>query len=77
MLTQVGDKVRFSVVDIFLPDAENVFVAAPGEAEVEGTVVNFSDSGSTPRMFAVVEVIRRQTVVVPVEKLLRMPHRGP
>lgn len=77
MLTQVGDKVRFAVGDIFLPNAENVFVVAPGEAEVEGTVVNFSDSGSTPRMFAVIEVIRRQTVVVPVERLLPLPSRGP
>lgn len=75
MLTQVGDKVRFSVGDIFLPDSDNVFVVAPGEVEVQGTVVRFSDSGPTPRMFAVVEVVRRQTVVVPVEKLLRnAPH---
>jgi hypothetical protein len=73
VLTQVGDKVRFSVDDIFLPDAGSVFVAAPGEVQVEGTVVNFSDSGSAPRMFAVVEVIRRQTVVVPIEKLQLNP----
>jgi hypothetical protein len=75
VLTQVGDKVRFSVSDIFLPDSENVFVVAPGEVEVQGTVVSFSDSGPTPRMFAVVEVVRRQTVVVPIEKLLRNPPR--
>jgi hypothetical protein len=74
VLTQVGDKVRFSVSDIFLPDSENVFVVAPGEVEVQGTVLRFSDSGPTPRMFAVVEVVRRQTVVVPIEKLRNAPY---
>src|SRR6476469_6026403 len=77
VLTHVGDKVRFSVDDIFLPNAESVFVAAPGEVEVQGTVVNFSDSGHTPRMFALVEVVRRQTVVVPIEKLQPLPPRSP
>jgi hypothetical protein len=60
--------VRFRVTDIFLPSAEEVLNVSPGE-ELEGEVVNFSDSGSTSRVFAVVDVIRRQNVVVPVEKL--------
>ncbi len=60
---------RFSVSDVFLPNAEGVFVAAPDEGNVEGTILNFSDSGSKSRVFAVVDVIRRQTVIVPVEKL--------
>jgi hypothetical protein len=36
---------------------------------VEGTVVEFSDSGSRARYFAVVEVVTTRRVVVPVEKL--------
>jgi hypothetical protein len=36
---------------------------------LQGTVVGFSDSGSVPRAFAVVEVIKRLTVVVPVDQL--------
>ncbi|HET9282418.1 MAG TPA: hypothetical protein VFR24_10715 [Candidatus Angelobacter sp.] len=40
---------------------------------MEGTIVDFSDSGQKPRFFALVDVIRRQTVVVPVEKLHRVP----
>lgn len=32
-------------------------------------MVDFSDSGSTRNTFAVVEVIVKQTVIVPVEKL--------
>jgi hypothetical protein len=60
--------VRFRATDIFLPSAETVLSVSPGE-ELEGVVVNFSDSGSTSRAFAVVDLIRRQNVVVPVEKL--------
>lgn len=59
---------RFRATDIFLPSAEGVLSVSPGE-ELEGVVVNFSDSGSTSRAFAVVDLIRRQNVVVPVEKL--------
>jgi hypothetical protein len=71
-VTEVGDKVRFSISDVFLPNPEGGFSAAPGEEEVEGTVVNFSDSGSKVHVFAVVDVIRRHTVVVPVEKLRKV-----
>jgi D-arabinose 5-phosphate isomerase GutQ len=60
--------VRFRVADIFLPSAEEVLALSP-TAELEGVVIDFSDSGSTSRVFAVVDVIRRQNVVVPVEKL--------
>jgi len=66
--TREGDRVRFRVADIFLPNADGVLSVSLGE-ELEGVVVNFSDSGSASRAFAVVDVIRRQNVVVPVEKL--------
>lgn len=68
-LIQVGDKVRFFVSDVFLPNQESILAPLPGETELEGTVVDFSDSGDRPRVFAVVDVVRKQTVVVPVEKL--------
>jgi len=38
-------------------------------AELEGTVLGFSDSGEAPRVFAVVEVFQKHSVVVPVAKL--------
>jgi hypothetical protein len=60
--------VRFHVTDIFLPNPGGVLVAAQ-EAELEGTIVGFSDSGLKSRFFAVVEVIRTQSLVVPMEKL--------
>jgi len=61
--------VRFSVSDVFLPNPEGVFVAGPGEGELDGTLVNFSDSSTRLRAFAMVEVLLKQTVIVPVEKL--------
>ena len=54
--------------DVFLPSAEEVLALSPA-TELEGVVIDFSDSGSQARAFAVVDVIRRQNVVVPVEKL--------
>jgi hypothetical protein len=36
---------------------------------MEGTIVDFSDSGSTLRAFAVVEVTAKRTIVVPIGKL--------
>jgi len=39
------------------------------DADLEGTVVDFSDSGSESHVFAVVEVVRKQAVVVPVSEL--------
>lgn len=35
----------------------------------EGTIIDFSDSGKRARAYAVVEVVRRLSFVVPVEKL--------
>lgn len=67
----VGDRVRFSLDSVFLPGPDETRASLSLESEVEGTIVDFSDSGPTPRAFAVVDVIRQQTVVVPVDKLRR------
>lgn len=71
--TQTGDKVRFRISDVFLPSPEGVFMPPAMGEQLEGTIVNFSDSGQKTRFFAMVEVVRRETVVVPVEKLERVP----
>jgi hypothetical protein len=57
------------VADVFLPSPSGVFAALPGETEVEGTVVDFSDSGLRSCFFAVIEVVRTQSLIVPVDKL--------
>lgn len=54
--------------DVFLAGTNGLQVDS---TEVDGTIVDFSDSGEATRVFAVVEVIQRQTVVVPAAKLKR------
>lgn len=60
---------KFHLADVFLPSATDLSTVSLVEEELEGTVVDFSDSGSTPNAFAVIEVIQKRTVIVPVEKL--------
>ena len=60
---------RFHLADVFLPNAGAVFAALPQDTELEGTIVGFSDSGLKSRFFAVIEVVKTQSLVVPLEKL--------
>ena len=55
---------------MFFPEAEELQGAFKDAAEMEGTIVDFSDSGNMARAYAVIEVILRQNVVVPVHKLI-------
>jgi hypothetical protein len=71
--TRQGDRVRFCIADAFLPSAEELAVFAAPDEKVEGTVIDFSDSGSEPDYFAVIDVIRRCTVVVPADKAEIVP----
>ena len=66
---QKGDRVRFQVAHIFLPDVQEVLASLTETIEVEGTITDFSDSGGTLQAFAVVQLDEKQTVVVPVERL--------
>jgi len=54
---------------VFLPTAEELFKPLSPDSEVEGTIVDFSDSGPMPRAFAVIEVVKKHTVIVPVSGL--------
>jgi hypothetical protein len=67
--TQAGNRVRFRVEDVFWSNEEGVFAPLAPGTEVDGVIVSFSDSGSKPKAFAVVEVVRKQTLIVPLEKL--------
>jgi len=66
--TREGDKVRFRVSDVFLPNSDEIFPAPKFDEQLEGVVISFSDSGTERAVFAVVEVVRRQTMVIPVKK---------
>jgi hypothetical protein len=65
--------VRFEAADVFLPNPEELLRPA---GDLEGVVVGFSDSGAEARVFAVVEVVQKQEVVVPVDKLQPIGPRG-
>lgn len=77
LLTREGDRVHFRISDVFLPRPEDLIIASSAEEEVEGTIVGFSDSGSEPRAFAVVDVVQSQNVVVPTAKLRIVSSSGP
>jgi hypothetical protein len=68
--------VRFRISDVFLPSSEEVFSALAPDALLEGVVVSFSDAGSELRVFAVVDVVRRQSLVVPVNKMTVVAERS-
>ena len=65
----MGDKARFRVSDVFLPASPGAFPALAGNAEIEGTIIDFSDSGPNARYFAVIEVVSTQSLIVPVQRL--------
>ncbi len=68
-MIQPDDRVTFALSSVFLPRPEDVRAAFSLGPNMEGSVIGFSDSGGVPQAFAVVEVIRRLTVVVPVDQL--------
>ncbi len=63
---QIGDRVRFRISDVFLPEPGEVLANLISELEVNGVVVEFSDSGSNPRAYAVVRITSEQSVLVPM-----------
>jgi hypothetical protein len=71
---QLGDRVKFSLGDIFLPDPQEVLESLSLDSEVEGEIIDFSDSGQVERAFAVVDVVQRRIVVVPVDRLRLEPN---
>jgi hypothetical protein len=67
--TNKGDWVRFLASEVFLANDEHLVSEPTSSGEMEGVIVDFSDSGARLRAFAVVELAAGQTIVVPVEKL--------
>jgi len=61
--------VRFHAADVFLTNLGGKGVGQAQEEELEGTIVGFSDSGPKLRFFAVIEVVRTESMVVPLERL--------
>ena len=66
---QVGDRVSFRIADVFLPEPSEVLAKLTPEAETNGVVVEFSDSGKHQRAYAVVRITTEQSVLLPVSAL--------
>ncbi len=66
---QIGDRVRFRIADVFLPEPAEVLAGLTAEVETTGVVVEFSDSGSSQRAYAVVQITPHQSVLLPVTAL--------
>ena len=66
---QIGDRVSFRISDVYLPEPTEVLAQLTPEAEVNGEIVEFSDSGSRPQAYAVVRLTAEQSVLLPVTAL--------
>jgi len=66
---QIGDRVSFRISDVFLPEPSEVLANLTPEVETHGVVVEFSDSGSSPKAYAVVRITPQQAVLLPVSAL--------
>jgi hypothetical protein len=65
----IGDRVSFRVADVFLPEPVEVLATLTADVEANGVVVEFSDSGSSPRAYALVRITAHQSVLLPVAAL--------
>ena len=59
----------FKLSSSFLPSPDELASSLSLEGELEGVVIDFSDSGTTADAFAIVEVVKKKTVVVPLDML--------
>jgi len=66
---QIGDRVTFRIADVFLPEPSELLASLTAEVETNGVVVEFSDSGSSPKAYAVVRITPQQAVLLPVSAL--------
>jgi hypothetical protein len=57
------------VHSVFLPSQDEVRRFADGDEELDGIVLGFSDSGESSKAYAVVEVKRTLSLVVPIRAL--------
>jgi len=67
---RVGDRVSFSISDVFLPEPSEVLAKLTVDARTEGVVVEFSDSGNIHRAYAMVRITPQQMVLLPISALL-------
>jgi hypothetical protein len=63
--------VRFRPADIYFPEASKVLTELYNDEQLEGEVIDLSDSGMQKDVFAVIKVERvSQAVLVPVNRIV-------
>jgi hypothetical protein len=65
----IGDRVSFRIADVYLPEPAEVLAGLTPEVEANGIVMEFSDSGSSPRAYALIRITAHQSVLLPVAAL--------
>lgn len=70
-----GARVRFRVIDVFLPEGAQLLSSLDHRTELVGRVVGFSDHGNDMRAFAVVE-LPGSKVIVPCQSLRLIDYPG-
>ncbi|HET6229336.1 MAG TPA: hypothetical protein VFE05_04600 [Longimicrobiaceae bacterium] len=72
--THTGGRARFRIRDVHHPETRELLEALHGGDVLEGEVLDLSDSGLDPAVFAVIRVDRfDRPVVLPVERLVSAP----
>ena len=69
LVLKPGDRVRFLIGDVYLPESREVLEALSEDTEIVGTLTTFSDSGSDSGVFAVIALSGDLQVVVAVDKV--------
>jgi len=73
----IGDRVCFRIADVYLPEPAEVLARLTLDVEANGVVVEFSDSGSSPRAYALVRITAYQSVLLPIAALRSASARPP
>ena len=73
----IGDRVCFRIADVYLPEPAEVLARLTLDVEANGVVVEFSDSGSSPRAYALVRITAYQSVLLPIAALRSAGARPP
>jgi hypothetical protein len=66
---QIGDRVSFRIADVYLPEPPEVLANLTEDVETHGVVEEFSDSGDSPRAYALVRITMQHAVLIPVTAL--------
>jgi hypothetical protein len=66
----INQRVRFKIRDVYHPDPIKILTDLHGDDLLTGKILDLSDSGMQKDVFAVIEVVEiQELLVVPIERL--------